>query len=52
MEFSGGTDSKESACNMGDPGLIPGSGIYPGEEENGTPLQYFFLEKPMERGAW
>ena len=31
MGFSGGWDGKESACNEGDPGLIPSSGRYPGE---------------------
>ena len=36
----GGSDVKESACNAGDPGLIPGSGRSPGEG-NGYPLQYF-----------
>ena len=30
--FSGGLDSKESACNTGDPGSVPGSGRSPGEE--------------------
>ena len=35
--FPGGSDSKESACNAGDPGLIPGSGRSPGEG-NGFPL--------------
>ena len=49
--FPGGSDSKESACNAEDPGLIPGSGRSPGEE-NGNPLQYFCLENPMDRGAW
>ena len=33
------SDSKESSCNAGDPGSIPGSGKSPGEE-NGNPLQY------------
>ena len=42
---------KESACNTGDPGLIPGSGRSPGEG-NGNPLQYSCLENPMDRGAW
>ena len=42
---------KESACNEGDPGSIPGSGISPGEG-NGNPLQYSCLENPMDRGAW
>ena len=37
--FPGGSDSKESACNVGDLGLIPGLGRSPGEE-NGNPLQY------------
>ena len=49
--FPGGSDGKESACNVGDLGLIPGSGRSPGEG-NGYPLQYFCLENPMERGAW
>ena len=43
--------SKESACNAGDPGSIPGSGRYPGEGK-GNPLQYSCLENPMDRGAW
>ena len=42
---------KESACNVGDQGSIPGSGRSPGEG-NGTPLQYSCLEKSMGRGAW
>ena len=49
--FSGGTDNKESAYNVGDLGSISGSGRSPGEE-NGNPLQYFCLENPMDRGAW
>ena len=40
MSFSGGSDGNASACNVGDLGLIPGSGRSPGEE-NGNPLQYF-----------
>ena len=48
---SDGSDDKESACNGGDLGLIPGSGRSPGEE-NGNPLQYSCLENPMDRGAW
>jgi len=43
--------SKESPCNAGDSGSISGSGRYPGEG-NGNPLQYSFLENPMDRGAW
>ena len=42
---------KESACNAGDQGLIPGSGRSPGEG-NGDPLQYSCLESPMGGGAW
>ena len=42
---------KESACNAGDPGSIPGLGRSPGEG-NGKPLQYSCLENPMHRGAW
>ena len=42
---------KESACNAGDPGLIPGWGRSPGEE-NGYPFQYSCLENAMDRGAW
>ena len=49
--FHGGSDSKESACNAGDPGLIPGSGGSPGKE-NGNPLQYSCLGNPMNTGAW
>ena len=45
-----GSDGKESACNAGDPGSIPGWERSPGEE-NGNPLQYFCLENPMDRGA-
>ena len=42
---------KESSCNAGDPGSIPGLGRSPGEE-NGNPLQYCCPENPMDRGAW
>ena len=49
--FPGGSDSKDSACIMGDPGPIPGSGRSPGEE-NGNPLQYSCLENSLDRGAW
>ena len=41
---------KSSACNTGDPGLIPGSGRSPGEG-NGNPIQYSRLENPMDRGS-
>jgi len=46
-----GSDSKESACNMGNLGLIPGSRRSPGEG-NGNPFQYSCLENSMDRGAW
>ena len=49
--FPSGSDSKESACNAGDRGSIPGSGRSLGEG-NGYPLQYFCLENPMDRGIW
>ena len=49
--FPGGSDSKESACNAGDPGVIPGLGRPPGEGNN-YPLEYSCLENSMERGDW
>ena len=45
--FPGGSDGKESACNAGDLGLIPGSGRSPGEGK-GYPLHYSGLENPMD----
>ena len=48
MGFSGDSDSKESACNAGDPGLILGLGRSPGEG-NGNPLQCSCLEKFHEQ---
>ena len=50
-DFPGGSDGKASACNVGDPGSIPGSEGSPAEG-NGTPLQYSCLENPMDGGAW
>ena len=47
----GGSEVKAPACNVGDLGLIPGSGRFPGEG-NGNPLQYSCLEDPTDRGAW
>ena len=47
--FPNGSDGKESTCNVGDPGLIPGSGRSPGEG-NGGPLQYSCLENSLDRG--
>ena len=49
--FPGGSEVKASACNVGDPGSIPGSGRSPGEG-NGNPLQYSCLENPLDGGAW
>ena len=46
LAFSCGSAAKESACCVGDLGLIPGSGRSPGEG-NGNPLQYSCLENPM-----
>ena len=51
MGFPGGLEVQVSACDMGDLGSIPGSGRSPGEA-NGNPLQYSYLENPMDRGAW
>ena len=50
MDFPGGSDGKVSACNVGDPGSIPGLGRSP-REGNGNPLQYSCLENPMDGGA-
>ena len=50
MGFPGGLDGKESACNAGDPGLIPGLGRSP-EERNSNRLQYSCLENSMDRGT-
>ena len=48
--FPGDSDGKESACNVGDLGLIPGLGRSP-EDENGYSLQNSFLVNPMDRGT-
>ena len=48
---SHGSEGKESACNAGDLGLIPGLGRSPGEG-NGYPLQYSCLENSLNRRAW
>ena len=50
LGFPGDSDGKESACNAGDLGSIPGSGRSAGEG-NGYPLQYSCLENSMDRGA-
>ena len=49
--FSGGSDDKESDCNAGDPGSIPGLGRSPGGG-HGSPLQYSCLEDSMDSGDW
>ena len=49
--FPGGSLGKESACNLGDLGLIPGLRRSHGEG-NGYPLQYSCLQNSMDRGAW
>ena len=46
-----GPVGKESACNAGDVGSIPGLGRSPGGG-HGSRLQYFCLENVMDRGAW
>ena len=51
LGFPGGSDHKESSCNAGDLGPIPGLGRSSGEG-NGNPLQYSCLENSMNRGAW
>ena len=48
--YPGGSDSKVSAHNAGDSGLIPGLGRSPGEG-NGNPLQHSCLENPMNGGT-
>ena len=49
--FPGGPSSRESTCNAGDLGSIPGWGGSPGEGK-GKPLQCSCLEDSMDRGAW
>ena len=51
MGFPVGSDSKESTCNAGDLGSVPGSGRSC-EEGNGYTFQYSCLEKSMDREAW
>ena len=48
--FPGGSDGKESVCDVGDLGLIPGSGRSPGRR-NGNRVQYSCLENATDRGA-
>ena len=49
--IASGSDGKESACNVGEPGPISGSGRSPGKG-HGNPPQYSCLENPKDRGAW
>ena len=51
MGFTGASEGKESACNAGDLGSIPGLGRFPGEG-NSYPLQYSVLENSIDRGVW
>ena len=51
LGFPDGSDGKESACNPGVLGLIPGLRWFPGEG-NGNPLQCSCLENSVDRGAW
>ena len=51
LDFPGGSYGKESTCNAGDPGLIPGLRRSPGEG-NGYITQYSCMENPMDSGAW
>ena len=55
LGFPGGASGKEPACqctlDIRDVSSIPGSGRSPGVG-HGNPLQYSYLENPMDRGAW
>ena len=51
QNFPSISNGKESACKAGDLGSVPGLGRFPGEG-NGSPLQYSYLENPIDRGAW
>ena len=51
LVFPGGSDGKESTCNVGVLGSIPGLGRSPGEE-NGCSFQYSCLKNSMDKGAW
>ena len=51
MGFPGDSDGKESACNAGDPGSVPGLGGSPGEGSD-NPLQYPCLEDSVDRRIW
>ena len=49
--FPGGSGGKASAYSAGDLGSVPGLARSPGEG-NGSPLQYSYLENPIDGGAW
>ena len=51
MVFPGGASGKEPACKAGDVDSIRGSGRSSGGG-SGHPLQYSWLENPMDRGTW
>ena len=51
MGLPGGSDGKESVCNAGDMGSIPGLERSPGGR-HGNPLRHSFLENSMDRGAY
>ena len=51
ISFPGGSDGKEPAYNVGDPGSVPGLGRSL-REGNGNLLCYSCLENPMDRGTW
>ena len=51
MGFPCGSAGKESSCNVGDLGLIPGLGRSPGEGKC-HPLQYSGLENSMDYSSW
>ena len=51
LGFPGGSEVKESACQWGDPGSVPGSGRHPGEED-GCLFRYSCPGNPMARGVW
>ena len=51
LDFPSGSDGKEYTCNVGDPGLILGSGRSPGQG-NGNPHHYSSLENLRDRGTW
>ena len=51
MGFTGGSEGEASACSVGEPGSIPGSGRSSGEG-NENPLQYSCLENPTNGEAW